>query len=151
MWINFHEMEQYIAFLEEQKAYTSENLSQMSDEAEEVLLNVFENVENRVFGYNQMKMEKDSTVTFHQWSRDWEHFDWNKIQKNMDAIAKEANPSTLGIDVEELHEYIHWMAQNAPADFKKVLVYRHLVEKGMPEEEAINFINSLDEDEEEYQ
>lgn len=82
-------------------------------------IKAYEKTENQL---DQKDIEK--------WSKDWKHFDWNKITDNINKMAKELKESgkkpnihDIGITQEEFIEYFEWLSDNNPIQGFKELLY----------------------------
>lgn len=86
-----------------------------------------------------------------EWSRDWEHFDWEQIKQNLYELEKKrqmgevADKAGVGISLEEFTEYFEWLYNNAPKLYYRNLLFLLLVQAGFPEEEAQFWINRPEE------
>lgn len=80
--------------------------------------------------------------TAKKWSRDWEHFDWGQIQKNLYEVEKkkrEGKPTDqadVGISLEEFKEYFQWLYETQPEIYYKDILYVLLVQMGLSYEKA---------------
>lgn len=61
-----------------------------------------------------------------KWSRDWSTFDWNEIERKMDAIQAGDADVFLGITREEFQEYLSWLGIYDPELFDSFLTMQQL-------------------------
>lgn len=89
--------------------------------------------------------------TTKNWSRDWEHFDWEQVREKLcgaETDRQEENPSDksdIGITLDELKEYFEWLYDTQPELYFKVILYMALVKAGVPHEEAQIWANHPEE------
>lgn len=83
------------------------------------------------------------------WSKDWKHFDWNKINENINRMAKELKENgtkpdilDIGITQEEFIEYFEWLSKNDPLEYLKKLLYITLRSAGASHDKAISGSNN---------
>ena len=61
-----------------------------------------------------------------KWSRDWSTFDWNEIERKMDAIQAGDADVSPGITREEFQEYLSWLSIYDPELFDSFLNMQQL-------------------------
>lgn len=61
-----------------------------------------------------------------KWSRDWSTFDWNEIERKMDAIQAGDADVSPGITREEFQEYLSWLSIYDPELFDSFLTMQQL-------------------------
>ncbi len=77
-----------------------------------------------------------------QWSKDWGHFDWEQIRKNLSEVekkkkeGKEVDKTEIGISLSEFGEYFEWLYNMQPEIYYRNLLFLLLVRSGVPQEKA---------------
>lgn len=61
-----------------------------------------------------------------KWSRDWSTFDWDEIERKMDALQAGDADVSLGITREEFQEYLSWLSIYDPELFDSFLTMQQL-------------------------
>lgn len=84
-----------------------------------------------------------------KWSRDWENFDWKTViekcaglQLSQETDCKEQYD--LGITKEEFFEYVQWTQENAPDEYRFMILCLQLMERGMSQDELIYCLTDMD-------
>lgn len=86
-----------------------------------------------------------------KWSKDWEHFDWEQVRKNLYGAEKKhqegktVDKSDLGISLDELKEYFEWLYDSQPEQYFRLILYMALVQAGATPEEAQAWTNHPEE------
>lgn len=74
-----------------------------------------------------------------KWSREWEYFKWEEVEKKLAEVEKEEyrnNGYDVGITNEEFIEFLDWLHENRPGQYYKILLALQLTECGLSDEET---------------
>ena len=86
-----------------------------------------------------------------EWSRDWEHFDWEQIRENLHEVERKrqagevVDKAEVGISLEEFTEYFEWLYSNAPKFYYRNLLFLLLIETGFSIGEAQSWVDHPEE------
>lgn len=86
-------------------------------------------------------------MIFKMRKQDWEHYDWGKVEDNLDdldqiegeltdSFSVEEREELLGITQEEVIDFADWLNDHDPMYLMRAQVYQILIEKGFSNEEA---------------
>lgn len=140
--------EKYIMYITSQmERYLMGQLNAQNDDMEseyqELIIYFYEIILADIETYEKTKNQHNKSNT-KNWSRDWKHFDWNKISENINKMAKELKESgkkpnilDVGITQEEFIEYFEWLSNNNPIQYFKELLYITLRSAGASHDKAI--------------
>lgn len=115
----------------------------MESEYHELILCFYEIISADIKTYEKAKKHPDKKDNGN-WSKDWKHFDWNKINENINKMAEElkeggSKPNILdvGITQEEFIEYFEWLSNNNPIEYFKEILYITLRSAGASHDKAV--------------
>lgn len=115
----------------------------MESEYQELIIYFHEIISADIKAYEKTENHPDQKDT-EKWSKDWKHFDWNKISDNINKMAKELKESDkkpnildVGITQEEFFEYFEWLSSNNPIQYFKELLYITLRNAGASHDKAM--------------
>lgn len=115
----------------------------MESEYQELIIYFHEIISTDIKAYEKTENHSDQKDT-EKWSKDWKHFDWNKITDNINKMAKELKESgkkpnilDVGITQEEFFEYFEWLSSNNPIQYFKELLYLTLRNAGASHDKGV--------------
>ena len=79
------------------------------------------------------------TMDKEKWSKDWENYDWTRINKNADkleSLSEDEAKELIDFTKQDMEEYCDWLMIHNPEYFEKVMIYMKLRENNFPDEHA---------------
>lgn len=86
--------------------------------------------------------KKDNKSDTGKWSMDWKNFNWELVFEKIEIAENELKRRgedkklfDIGITEEQFEEYLQWLYENNPEEYRKLMLYKILKEEGVKKQD----------------